>query len=132
MTEQSPSGAERFDPVEYDGLEDLLDEWQANFERLMDGRWPDDEVSLEWDTTDDEAVLRLKEPPEDAVHIDRLGGGPSRSIWVYFDRAIDAAQESNRFISTQANPMGSGDRKHSAMLAIPLADNRGRYLEGSA
>ncbi|SNZ12123.1 hypothetical protein SAMN06269185_1507 [Natronoarchaeum philippinense] len=128
MSEDSTSGAERFDPVEYDGPEALLDEWQANFERLMDGRWPDDEVSLEWDTTDDEAVLRLEEPPENATHVDRPGGGPRRSIWVYFDHAINAAQESERFISAQENPMGTGDRKHSAMLAVPVADNREAML----
>jgi len=118
-----------FETVEYDDVDELLATWRSNFERLMDGRWPDDEVTLEWETTDDEAVLRLEEPPEDVVRLDRPGGGPSRSINVYFDQGINAAHESHRFISTQENPMGSGDRKHSAMLAIPLADNRNRRME---
>jgi hypothetical protein len=126
--DQSGGGTDQFETVEYAGPDELLDEWQANFERLMDGRWPDDQVSLEWDTTDDEVVLRLEEAPESVTHVDRAGGGPSRSIWLYFDRAIDAAQESNRFVSEQENPMGPGDRKHSAMLAVPVPDNREAML----
>jgi len=122
---QSTGGTEQSETVDYATVDDLLEEWQSNFERLMDGFWPDDEVSLEWDTTDEEVVLRIEEPPENVVRVDRPSG-PSRSIWVYFDRGIDAAQESWRFVSSQENPMGQGDRKHSAVLAIPLADNRER------
>lgn len=114
--------------VEYDSAEELLNEWQSAFERMMEGRWPDDEVELEWETTDDEAVLRLEEPPEDAVCTKRRGSlREERTINIYFDQAINAAQDIHRLISTQENPMGKGDRKHSAMLAIPLRDNFDDY-----
>lgn len=109
---------------QYVNAEELLEAWKANFERLMDGRWPEDDVALDWDTTDDEAILRIEEPPENTTMIDRPGSRTQRSIWLYFDRGVDAAQESLRLVSSQENPMGSGDAKHSAMLAVPVADNR--------
>jgi hypothetical protein len=116
--------------VDYEDTEDLLDTWQSNFERMMDGRWPDDDdVTLEWRTTDDEAVLELEEPPENAVIVEKGGGRRVRSIWLYFDLAINAAQDSERFISMQENPMGSDDRKHSALLTVPLEDNRWRHFD---
>lgn len=117
------------DPVVYEDVKELRDTWRSHFERLMDARGrPDDEVTVEWDTTDDEAVLRLSEPPE-AVVTEQRGGSlhSSRTIWQYFDRAIDAAHETHRCISTQQNPMGPDERKHRAMLAIPLADNWDRW-----
>ena len=114
--------------VKYDSVEDLLNEWQSAFERMMDGRWPNDEVELEWETTDEEAVLRLEEPPESAVYVKRRGSlRKGRTINVYFDAAVDAAQDIHRLIISQENPMGEGDRKHSAMLAIPLRDNFDDY-----
>lgn len=128
MTNQSTDDTERFDEIEYVGPDELLDTWQSHFERLMDGRWPDDSVSLEWDTTDDEAVLRIEEPPEDAVTVEWCGS-TCRSISVYFSRAIDAAQESGRFVCEQDNPIGRGDRKHTAMVAVPVTDNRQQIME---
>lgn len=120
------SGVERSPSYEDPGS--LLEAWRGHYERILEAREdPDDNVVIEWDTTDDEAVLRLEEPPDDVCHIERPGPKrEQRSICAHFDAAIDAAHESGRLIEEQNNPMGADERKHTALLTVPVASNMDR------
>lgn len=117
VSDRSVDGTERSG---YSRMDALVDTWRANFKRVRDGRVPDEShVTTEWDRTDDEAVLRLELADDAPTHWDRPASrGKSRILQSWFDAAVDAAQETGRYVSAQDNP-----RDGEAMLAIPVAEN---------